>query len=112
MFSNFTETTSIRLTAIYPEKEFKTVPLLPGRVIEGGKELKPGEILIPELLARGMKVKPGDAVVIVATNEDGSVNGKQFNVTGMMESATGPGGRDGYIHIDDARELLRMEEPE
>ena len=109
MFSNFTETSSIRLTAIDPEKEFKTVPLLPERVIEGGKELKPGGILIPELLSRGMKVKPGDAVVIVATNADGSVNGKQFVVTGVMESATGPGGRDGYVHLDDARELLRME---
>ena len=110
MFSNFTETSSIRLTAIDPEKEFKTVPLLPGRVKDGGKDLKPGGILIPELLARGMKVKPGDAVVIVATNADGSVNGKQFVVTGVMESATGPGGRDGYIYLDDARELLRMED--
>jgi len=27
-----------------------------------------------------------------------------------MESATGPGGRDGYIHLDDARELLRLED--
>lgn len=112
MFSNFTETSSIRLTAIVPEKEFKTVPLLPGRVREGSKDLQPGGILIPELLARGMKVKPGDAVVIVATNADGSVNGKQFVVTGVMESATGPGGRDGYIHLDDARELLRMEGPQ
>ena len=109
MFSNFTETSSIRLTAIEPEKEFKTVPLLPGRVMDGSKDLKPGGILIPELLARGMKVKPGDAVVIVATNADGSVNGKQFTVTGVLESATGPGGRDGYIHMDDAREVLRMD---
>ncbi len=109
MFSNFTETSSIRLTAIYPEKEFKTVPLLPGRVSEGRAELKAGEILIPELLARGMKVKVGDTAVIVATNADGSVNGKQFTVAGILTSATGPGGRDGYIHMDDAREILRME---
>jgi putative ABC transport system permease protein len=109
MFSNFTETSSIRLNAIYPEKEFKTVPLLPGRVTDGSRELKPGGILIPELLARGMKIKPGDAVVIVATNADGSVNGKQFIVTGVLESATGPGGRDGYLHMDDAWELLRMD---
>jgi putative ABC transport system permease protein len=45
----------------------------------------------------------------VATNADGSVNGKQFTVTGVMESATGPGGRDGYVHLDDAKQLLRME---
>jgi putative ABC transport system permease protein len=112
MFSNFTETSSIRITAIDPEKEFKTVPLLPARVIEGSKELKPGEILIPELLSRGMKVKIGDTAVIVATNANGSVNGKQFTVAGILASATGPGGRDGYIHMDDARELLRMEGPE
>ena len=51
-------------------------------------------------------------MVIVATNANGSVNGKQFTVAGILESATGPGGRDGYIHMDDARELLRMEDPE
>jgi putative ABC transport system permease protein len=112
MFSNFTETSSIRITAVDPEKEFKTVPLLPERVTDGSKDLKPGGILIPELLARGMKIKPGDPVVVVATNVDGSVNGKQFTVTGVMESATGPGGRDGYIHLNDARELLRMDAPE
>src|SRR3989339_981585 len=109
MFSNFTETSSIRITAIDPEKEFRTAPLLPARVMDGSKDLKRGEILIPELLARGMKMKPGDIAVIVATNADGSVNGKQFTVTGILESATGPGGRDGYIHMDDAREGLRMD---
>jgi putative ABC transport system permease protein len=109
MFSNFTETSSIRLTAIDPAREFKTVPLLPGRIHEGSSDLKQGGILIPDLLAKGMKVKTGDMVVIVATNADGSVNGRQFTVTGVMESATGPGGRDGYVHLDDARELLRME---
>ena len=112
MFSNFAETTNIRLNGIIPEKEFATVPLLPSRIIEGRKELKRGEILIPELLAKGMKVKVGDAVVIVATNKDGSVNGKQFTVGGILQSVTGPGGRDGYIHFDDALEVLRMEAPE
>jgi len=54
----------------------------------------------------------GDTVVIVATNQDGSVNGKQFKVAGVLESATGPGGRDGYVHIQDAMEILRLEELE
>ena len=57
-----------------------------------------------------MKVKIGDIIVVVVTNRDGSVNGKQFKVGGILESATGPGGRDGYIHIDDALEILRMNE--
>jgi putative ABC transport system permease protein len=56
-----------------------------------------------------MKVKAGDTVVVIATNPDGSVNGKQLRVSAILESATGPGGRDGYIHIDDAAEVLRFE---
>jgi putative ABC transport system permease protein len=112
MFSNFVETTNIRLVAVYPEREFATVPLLPSRIIEGEKALKRGEILVPTLLAKGMGVKVGDTVVVVATNKDGSVNGKQFRVSGVVEGITGPGGRDGYIHFEDAVELLRMEEPE
>jgi putative ABC transport system permease protein len=115
MFSNFTETTSIRINGVDPEKEAATTPLLPGRVVDGSKEgplLKPGEILIPTLLARGMKVKVGDTIVLVATNREGSVNGKTFTVRGIMEAVTGPSGRDGYIVIDDARSLLRMTQPE
>lgn len=112
MFSNFMETTNIRLNGIYPDKEFAAVPLLQGRIIKGAKALKRGEILVPELLAKGMNVKPGDSIVLVATNQNGSVNGKQFTVSGILESATGPGGRDGYVHFDDAVELLRMEQPE
>ncbi len=112
MFSNFTETTNIRLNGIIPEREFKTVPLLLDRISEGKKTLEKGEMLLPALLARGMNVKVGDPVVVVATNQDGSVNGKQFLVAGILEGVTGPGGRDGYIHLDDAVETLRMREPE
>jgi putative ABC transport system permease protein len=115
MFSNFTETTSTRVNGVDPDKEAATVPLLPGRLTQGSKErplLKPGEIIIPTLLARGLSVKVGDTVVLVATNRQGSVNGKTFVVRAIMESVTGPSGRDAYIHIDDARSLLRLTEPE
>ena len=115
MFSNFTETTSIRVNGVDPAKEAATIPLMPGRLIEGSKQtplLKPGEILIPKLLAQGLKVKLGDTVVLVATNLQGSVNGKTFVVRGVLDSASGPSGRDGYIDINDARSLLRMTQPE
>jgi putative ABC transport system permease protein len=112
MFSNFIETTNIRLNGIDPEAEASTVPMLFPRIMEGEKRLSKGEILVPELLARGMNVKVGDMVVVIATNRDGSVNGKQLKVGGILESATGPGGRDGYVHIEDAVEILRMEELE
>ncbi|MGZ8204175.1 MAG: ABC transporter permease, partial [Burkholderiales bacterium] len=77
-----------------------------------GALVKPGEILIPTLLARGLSVKVGDTIVLVATNREGSVNGKTFTVRGIMDAVTGPSGRDGYIHIADARSLLRLTEPE
>ncbi len=115
IFSNFAETTNIRLVGMDPEAEQRTVPLLRGRILEGpqdGPLLAPGQLLIPELLARGMKIKVGDTVVLVATNRDGSVNGQTFAVGGVLASATGPGGRDGYVHLRDARSLLRMAGPD
>ncbi len=113
MFSNYSETSNIRLNGIDPDKETIVVPLLANRI--SGREsgfLDRGEILVPELLAKGMKVAVGDSVVLVATNKDGSVNGQNFIVGGFVEKLTGPGGRDGYIHIEDARSLLRMEKNE
>lgn len=115
MFSNFVETTSIRVNGIDPQREAATTPALSERISEGNgnlAQLKRGEILIPVLLARGMKVKVGDNIVLVATNREGSVNGKTFVVSGIVQSVSGPSGRDGYVHMDDARELLRMQEPE
>ena len=115
MFSNFTETTSIRLNGVLPERETAAMPMLAGRLVQGsaaGGLLERGKVLIPEIIARGMKLKPGDTVVLVATNLDGSVNGQRFVVQGVLGDVTGPGGRDGYLHLEDARELLRMAEGE
>ena len=110
MFSNFTETTNIRLNAVTPGEEMATAPLLTDRILKGERDglIKPGEILIPELIAKGMKVKVGDAIVLVANNKDGSVNGQNFVVRGILEGISGPGGRDGMIHIKDAKALLRI----
>jgi len=114
MFSNFTETTNIRLNGVLPDQELSTAPLLVDRIIEGKKEglLKKGEILVPELIAKGMKVKVGDTIVLVANNKDGSVNGQTFMVRGILEGISGPGGRDGMIHLDDAKSLLRINDAE
>jgi putative ABC transport system permease protein len=115
MLSNFEETTNIRLNAVIPGREAAAMPLLAGRLLDGEIRnglLEPGALLLPELLARGMGVKVGDTVVLVATNVDGSVNGRTFIVQGVLDAVTGPGGRDGYLHMDDARSLLRMDAAE
>jgi putative ABC transport system permease protein len=110
MFSNFAETTGVRVNGIDPTKEDPTLPLLKTRITADDPSglLKPGQILIPDLLANGMHVKVGDTVVLVATNKDGSVNGQTFVVRGVLSGLSGPGGRDSYIDINDARHILRM----
>lgn len=112
MLSSFTETSNIRLNGIVPEMEFKTVPLLQQRImgIKKGVDptLNPGEIWIPETLAKGMKLTIGAQVVLVATNKDGSVNGLPLVVSGIVGAMTGPGGRDGYLNIKNAYQLLRI----
>lgn len=114
MLSNFTETTNIRLNGVNPVRESQVSPDLIKRVIEGDTEtlVEKGKLLVPELIARGMKIKVGDPVVLVANNKDGSVNGMNFVVQAILEGISGPGGRDGYIHVEDARALLRMDNNE
>ncbi|MEA1920314.1 MAG: FtsX-like permease family protein [Campylobacterota bacterium] len=110
MFSNYVASTSVRLNGIDPQKEVKTLPLFSSR-IEGidASSLEEGSILVPELIAKGMQVEKDDTIVLVATNKKGSVNGLNFKVAGTIEPISGPGGRDGYIHINDVKKLLRFD---
>jgi putative ABC transport system permease protein len=112
LFSNYAETTSIRLNGVYPNREYATAPLLPSRIKQGEAEIRKGAVIIPDLLASGLGVKVGDTIVVIATNKEGSVNAAQLRVGGVIEGVTGPGGRDGYMHIEDAAALLRLEEIE
>jgi putative ABC transport system permease protein len=112
MLSDYAQTTNIRLNGIYPEKEDIAAPLLKTRIKNNQMDtipLKKGQMLLPEVLAIGMGLRTGDTIVLVANNKDGSVNGMTFEVSGIVESLMGPGGRDGYVHIEDAAALLRME---
>jgi len=113
MFSNYVSSTNIRLNAINPETERTTLPLFEKRIMDSEPHLlKEGEMLIPELLAKGMKVKKGDTAVLVVNNQQGSVNGLNLLVAGIVEPISGPGGRDGYFHIEDAKKILRITEAE
>lgn len=112
MLSNYAQTTNVRLNGVEPSKEQAVVPLLKDRIKNAAHEdllFRKGEVLLPEVLAKGMALKTGDTIVLVANNKDGSVNGMTFRVAGVVESLMGPGGRDGYLHIDDAAALLRMD---
>lgn len=112
VLSNFAESTNVRLTAVDPVKEPVVCPGLAARLIGpaaggSGPLLEQGQIIIPQKVANGIGIQPGDTVVLVATNRDGSVNGMQFTVSRLIEDIMGPSGKDAYMHIDDARSLLR-----
>jgi putative ABC transport system permease protein len=112
MLSDYAQTTNVRLNGVDPQKERLAVPLLPERIVDAVDSdllLEPGQVLLPEVLAKGMGIQVGDTIVLVAHNKEGSVNGMTFSVAGVVEGLMGPGGRDGYLHIDDAATLLRME---
>ncbi|MEA3372106.1 MAG: FtsX-like permease family protein [Campylobacterota bacterium] len=111
LISDFENSTNLRLNGINPENEHITLPLLKDR-INGNPHIKRGEVLIPDIVAKGMKLKVGDTVVLVATNRAGSMNAVTFKVGGIIGIISGPGGRDGYIHIDDSRKLLRIKKLE
>ena len=116
MVSNFVQTTNMRLTAVYPKKESQTCPALVKRIKEGDSNpdtfVKPGSVVIPQNIAKGMNLKVGNDIVLIATNKDGSVNGMTFKISGISENIMGPQGKDGYIHIEDAKSMLRIEDGE
>jgi putative ABC transport system permease protein len=115
MLSNYVDTTSVRVTAVDPIHELEVSPGLIDRLkgpLPNEALLQPGQVIIPERLAKGMNIELGQSVVLVATNREGSVNGGQYEVVNLIEDVAGPQGRDAYMHIDDARALLRMEQAE
>jgi len=116
MISNYAQTSNIRMSAVYPQMENRTVPefakRIKGKISDPDQFLKPGEILVPDNLMKGLSLKIGDEIVLVATNKDGSVNAVTLRIAAITENVFGPSGKDGYMHIQDAQVLLREDEPE
>jgi len=116
MISNYAQTSNIRLSAVRPEMEQRTVTDLVRRIKTSGAAqgefVKPGEIVVPENLVKGLGLNIGDEIVLIATNKEGSVNALPVRIGGVVEAVLGPTGKDGYIHFSDAMILLRMDRPE
>jgi putative ABC transport system permease protein len=111
------ETTSnVRITGVNPEQESKTCP---GQVdqMQGIKDkakfLTPGEIIVPDIIAKGLSINIGDEVILITTNRSGSMNGITLKLAGIIVSTeAGERGRPALMHINDAMSLLRMDEAE
>lgn len=116
MISNYAQTSNIRMSAVYPKMENRTVTefvkRIKGKITDPDQFIKPGEILVPENLMKGLSLKIGDEIVLVATNKDGSVNAITLRIAAMTENVFGPSGKDGYMHIKDAQLLLRDDQLE
>jgi putative ABC transport system permease protein len=116
MASIYSDTTTMKITAVDPEHEAIACPAIADRfkgVEDKQHFLKPGEIIIPESIAKVFNLQTGGTIVLVATNRSGSMNGMVFKVAGILESlGSSEFLRNGYIHISDAQSLLQMETPE
>ncbi len=115
LISNYKESTNIRIFGINPKTEIKVSPALPSRIkkrISGisGIPVQKGGIVVPENLANSMNLKLNDTVVIVATNKDGSVNALNLKIIGILDRILGPGGKDSYVHIQNAQQILRTKD--
>ncbi|MDH4127766.1 MAG: ABC transporter permease [Spirochaetota bacterium] len=112
LISNQMTTTNIMMIGVNPTDEDIVVPRLRTKILnqEQKLDIKVGEIYIPSSVATTLNLKVGDNAIVIATNKDGSINGKNFKVTAIMESIFGPGGRNAHINIEDAKSILRTED--
>jgi putative ABC transport system permease protein len=115
MLSDYSKTAQIRVLAVDPTREMSVCANLSERVEPSPDParglLRNGEIVLPASIAKSFGLGLGDEVVVVATNESGSINAATLRVVGTSGSVTDPSGRDAYVSIDDAMAILQMDEP-
>jgi len=94
-----------------PEKE-KRLLLLQKSIVPGGRYLEgPRELIMGSSLAKSLKYLVGDTVRVMTSGSDWALHLKKFVVVGFFK--TGLLGLDDMvfqIRLDDARDLLRMED--
>jgi putative ABC transport system permease protein len=114
MFSNFTETTNIRINGVVPENEFATCPAMSTRVSDGDKECQRparGKILVPPCWraawAKGRRHRRH------CGHQQGRIGEWQDRRDQRhLGKRNRPRRARRYIHIDDAMEILRMPQRE
>ena len=94
-----------------PEKE-KRLLLLQKSIVPGGRYIEgPRELIMGSSLAKSLKYRVGDTVRVMTSGSDWALHLKKFVVVGLFK--TGLLGLDDMvfqIRLDDARDLLRMED--
>lgn len=106
---------AVDLTGIDPEHEGQ-VSILPSRLLEGRlEELEPGAFraVLGSRLAASLEVGVGDDVVLVMPDPRITLAGafprqKRMRVSGIFEVASDLDDTGMFVHIEDARRLLRV----
>jgi ABC-type lipoprotein release transport system permease subunit len=105
-----TKSTGARLVGIDPARDGQVSPLK-SRVNEGVylADEAAHQILLGHLLAEELGVTLGDEVVAVTSAADGSTGNDLYTIVGLYKSGDVAMDKSGgYLHIDDAEELLYL----
>jgi len=100
-----------RIIGIQPEREEQTTgfsnKILEGRFFNDEPAM---EAVIGKGLAEVLKAGVGDQLVAVSQGADGSIANDAYRIVGIAELGDDMSNRSGfYLHIEDARELLVLE---
>jgi len=105
-------TDAARIIGIDPVRETRTTHF--DRKITRGRSFSAGaskEIILGTGLAQSLRTSLGDEVVLVSQAADGSLANDIYRLVGLAETGDMAGDRTTmYLHIDDARELLVLDD--
>ncbi|MDD3731841.1 MAG: FtsX-like permease family protein [candidate division Zixibacteria bacterium] len=106
------KSSTARIIGIDPVRE-NTATRFDKKIVEGRSLSGPAahEVVIGRGLAKVLKARVADEVVVVSQAADGSIANDIYNIVGIAAAGDDMSDRTAfYLHLDDARELLVLEE--
>jgi ABC-type lipoprotein release transport system permease subunit len=105
-------TDAVRIIGIDPHLEYRATRL--DKDVTAGRPLSLApakEIILGAGLARNLQASPGEDVVLVSQGADGSLANEKYKLVGLIDTGDLAGDRTtAYLHIDDARGLLVLDD--
>jgi putative ABC transport system permease protein len=106
------KTAGVRIIGIDPQRESVTTRF-EKKIVEG-KSFSPvasHEAILGKGVAKTLKAETGDEIVIVSQGADGSIANDLYTIVGLLESGDPASDQTAfYLHLQDAQELLVLED--